>query len=70
MRPLDKDLLFEAFETIEMTIETLLLEAYNIENGREIDADNLTSLTPRLQYLKSVLADEIDYMKKQGEIKP
>ena len=70
MRPFDKDVICEAFETIELTIETLLLEAYNIENGREIDAENLTSLTPRLQYLKSILADEIDYMKKQGELKP
>ena len=70
MSTLDKDFICEACETLELTIENLLLMAYSIENGREIDADGLTYLTPRLQYIKSVLKDEFDHLNREDGIKP
>lgn len=70
MSTLDKDFIAEACETLELTIENLLLMAYSIENGREIDADGLTYLTPQLQYIKSVLKDEFDHLNREDETKP
>ena len=70
MRQFDIDAFFEIYETLELTIENLLLTSYSIQNGTEIDANDIISLTPRLAYAKAVIKDEIDYQKRESERTP
>ncbi len=67
MRAFDIDAYCEIFGTLEQTIESLLLTSYSIQNGTEIDVDDIVSLTPRLAYAKAVIKDEIEYQKQESE---